>query len=65
MNNYIYQVMSLNNRYMTIPEIVDSVKKNFGITLTYNKVYYYLNKYPYLYDRLLMNYRQYKYGVLK
>ena len=50
---------------MTIKEIVNEINAVFiGVYVTYHKVYKTLEKYPYLYDKIIINRHCHKYGLV-
>lgn len=66
MNRYVYIALSISGRYMTIEEIVNAINNSpNNIYMTRNMVYYYLKKYHNkLYDRIIINARCHKFGLL-
>lgn len=65
MNQYINQILLDSERYMTVKEIVNAINKKYPyIHATRNTVRYYLEKPKSPYDRIIINTRCYKYGLL-
>ena len=64
-NECIYMVLFRNRRYMTIKEIVNGINVMLrGENITYHQVYRNLEKYPFLYDKIIINSHCHRYGLI-
>lgn len=64
-NQCIYTILLHSGKYMTIKEIVNEINAVFiGVYVTYHQVYKTLEKYPYLYDKIIINRHCHKYGLV-